>query len=177
MYMEIEALVRLYATYFPPLRQSHRTVSSILSDLITMYSVSTVELAMLEAIYQDRATLHYVMRLLLTWKKQGRIVVNYTEAFYREMTRKERVPPEVRQVLEPVDQQGSSLPLKFSPEEIEEELRQIEGILRVLPPEKKALLYTEATQRVPRYAPMNEETYDLLVRAALWEIVREQYLG
>lgn len=175
MHKELLALVGLYKTYFPPLHHSYPCLKNVLHDFAAMYSTRTVELAMVEAIYQDRVSLNYVMRLLLKWKKQGRITVSYSEAFYQEITRKTEVPEEVRQHKR-WTKRGAGLPYTFSPEEIEQELQQIEGILRVLSPEKKTLLYDEAAKRVPKDLCTNEETYNLLIRATLWEIVREQYL-
>jgi hypothetical protein len=176
MHKELKALVGLYNAYFPPLHKSYPNLKDVLHDFVTMYSAPIVELAMVEAIYQDRVTLNYVMRLLLKWKKQGHIVLSYTDAFYQEITKKTEVPVEVQQHSAAIAREGSSLPRMFSPEEIEQELQQIEGILRVLSPERKAMLCTEAAKRVPKNLCTNEDTYHLLVRAALWELVREQYL-
>ncbi|RMF85246.1 MAG: hypothetical protein D6736_17685 [Nitrospinota bacterium] len=85
-WIDVSPLLALYSAWFlpssPPLSLSP---APMLTKLAQRYTLSIVEMAMVEAIFLDRPTLRDVLKILQQWRRQGAIQISYPPAFYAEV--------------------------------------------------------------------------------------------
>ncbi len=87
-WIDITPLLPLYFSYFSPSAPLlDKTAERTLKMLVHVYSLPVVEMAMVEALFRDRASLRTVLKILRQWRQQGAVDISYSPFFYERVKR------------------------------------------------------------------------------------------